>query len=89
MHDYYLYYLRRVLDVSFVLSHELAHVESIVDRSGWLLVALYNGKMVIYLQHRPMYCTCMICIHKFPYVPASYDIFLMAAFVSMTRTFHL
>jgi hypothetical protein len=78
-----------VVDVSSVLSHELAHVESTVDRSGWLLVALYNGKVVIYLQHHPMYCTCMICIHKFPYVPASYDVFSMATLVLMTRTFHL
>jgi len=42
------HYLRRVSDISSGLSHELADVESIVDRSDWLLVALYDEKVDIY-----------------------------------------
>jgi len=52
-----IYYLRRVTDVSSVLSYELAHIESIEDRSGWLLVALYiSGKGSLWL----LVLTCMI-----------------------------
>jgi len=82
-------YLVSLLDVLSILSDKVAHVVPTEDRSFWLLVALYNGKVVNYLQYYPMYCTCMICIHKFIYLPASYKIFPMAALFSTYRNFHL
>ena len=74
------YYLRRITDVLSILSHELAHIESIEDRSTWLLVVLYNGQLVITIISCNMYD--MICIHNFTYIPAIYKIFAM---VSTTR----
>lgn len=45
---YLLYYLMiRDPDVSSILSKKLAHIVATVDRPVWLLMALYNGEVVV------------------------------------------